>query len=43
LTRNNGWLTLKVTNSILISNIEYLKKVKAKLEENGKADRVPGF
>jgi len=22
---------------------EYLKKVKAKLEENGKADRVPGF
>ena len=45
LTKKDGLPTLRVLNSILSysSIVEYLKKVKAKLEEQGKSERVPVF
>ena len=44
MTRRHGLHTSRVTYSLkLISIVEYVKKVKAKLEEQGKTERVAAF
>lgn len=44
LTRKHGWAISKVLNTELLTVIiEYLKRLKGKLEEEGKADRIATF
>ena len=44
LTRKHGWATLRVLiKAFIILYIEYLKKLKGKLEESGKTERVATF